>query len=65
MSTIYCACEEPVIDLDHDAGCRRCGLPVNFGPNVDECSECGHLHWDATNGVYVACPIEGCTCRPE
>jgi hypothetical protein len=26
----YCACDEPLIDVEHDAGCRRCGLPVDF-----------------------------------
>lgn len=28
----YCECEAPVIDVDRDAGCRRCGLPVDFTP---------------------------------
>lgn len=28
----YCQCETPVMDIDHDAGCRRCGLPVDFTP---------------------------------
>lgn len=27
-----CSCESPVIDVEHDAGCRRCGRPVNFSP---------------------------------
>lgn len=28
-----CACDSgPLIDVEHDAGCRRCGLPVNFAP---------------------------------
>lgn len=26
----YCRCETPVMDVEHDAGCRRCGLPVDF-----------------------------------
>lgn len=30
--TSYCECETPVMDPEHDAGCRRCGLPVNFTP---------------------------------
>ncbi len=30
--TIYCLCEAPAIEVEHDAGCRRCGLPVNFAP---------------------------------
>lgn len=30
--TIYCACETPVMDVEHDAGCRRCGRPVDFSP---------------------------------
>lgn len=36
--TAYCECETPVVDVDHDAGCRRCGLPVNFSP---PCPGCG------------------------
>jgi hypothetical protein len=28
----YCECEFPVIDVEHDAACRRCGLPVDFTP---------------------------------
>ena len=31
-STAYCECEQPVIDVEHDAGCRRCGRPVDFTP---------------------------------
>ena len=30
--THYCTCETPIMDIDHDAGCRRCGLPVDFTP---------------------------------
>lgn len=27
----YCECDSgPLIDVDHDAGCRRCGFPVRF-----------------------------------
>jgi hypothetical protein len=33
----YCDCETPVMDIDHDAGCRRCGLPVDFTPNDSVC----------------------------
>lgn len=29
---VYCSCETPVMDVEHDAGCRRCGNPVDFGP---------------------------------
>jgi hypothetical protein len=31
---------------------------------VIECSECGHLHFDATAVDYIECPLasEGCTC---
>jgi len=28
----YCTCESPIMDVEHDAGCRRCGLPVDFSP---------------------------------
>lgn len=28
----YCSCETPIMDAEHDAGCRRCGLPVDFTP---------------------------------
>lgn len=50
MSYIYCRCERPLVDVDHDAGCRRCGLPVNFspdGPNVS--SPAG---WERTSVGY-------------
>lgn len=30
----YCKCETPVMDVEADAGCRRCGLPVDFSPKV-------------------------------
>lgn len=30
----YCECETPLIDIEHDAGCRRCGLPVYFAVDV-------------------------------
>lgn len=30
--TVYCKCDDPVMDVEHDAGCRRCGNPVDFGP---------------------------------
>jgi hypothetical protein len=32
VETLYCTCESPVIDIEHDVGCRRCGLPVDFSP---------------------------------
>lgn len=32
MDTLYCACDTPAMDVAHDAGCRRCGLPVDFSP---------------------------------
>ena len=32
---LYCECESPVFDCDHDAGCRRCGQPIDFTPNGD------------------------------
>lgn len=31
----YCHCEAPVMDPEHDAGCRRCGLPVDFTPQPE------------------------------
>lgn len=31
-TTVYCDCETPLIDVEHDDGCRRCGLPVDFNP---------------------------------
>ena len=30
--TAYCQCETPIMDIEYDAGCRRCGLPVDFTP---------------------------------
>lgn len=32
METLYCVCGEPVMDVEYDAGCRRCGRPVDFTP---------------------------------
>lgn len=29
---MYCSCEAPIFDAEHDAGCRRCGLPIDFTP---------------------------------
>lgn len=31
---------------------------------IIECSECGHLHFDATAADYIECPLtsEGCPC---
>jgi hypothetical protein len=31
---LFCTCEVPSFDCEHDAGCRRCGLPVDFTPRV-------------------------------
>lgn len=45
-----CICEQPVMNIFHDAGCRRCGLPVDFSPSEPltnatyTCSACGHTH---------------------
>ena len=36
---IYCECETPVFDPEHDSACRRCGLPVNFTPSPEEDAE--------------------------
>ena len=30
--TAYCGCDQPIMDAEHDAGCRRCGNPVDFTP---------------------------------
>lgn len=32
---VYCSCEAPIMDVEHDAGCRRCGLPVDFSPRPE------------------------------
>lgn len=32
METLYCVCGEPVMNPMYDAGCRRCGRPVDFTP---------------------------------
>lgn len=32
----YCECETPIMDAEHDAGCRRCGRPVDFTPTKPE-----------------------------
>ena len=44
----YCECEDPIIDVEHDAACRRCARPVLFSidyqtpppiwPDGDECT---------------------------
>ena len=31
--TLYCVCGEPVMNPAVDAGCRRCGRPVDFTPH--------------------------------
>jgi hypothetical protein len=31
---IECECAVPVLDVDVDAACRRCGRPVNYAPPV-------------------------------
>jgi len=31
----YCQCETPIMDPEYDAGCRRCGRPVDFTPRLD------------------------------
>lgn len=36
----YCGCDAPVMDPAHDAGCRRCGLPVDFSPRCQWFSAC-------------------------
>lgn len=36
----YCECETPIFDPEHDAGCRRCGLAIDFTPADPECE--GH-----------------------
>ena len=44
-ATLYCECETPVMDVEHDAGCRRCGRPVDFSPRKAgdrHCMSCGH-----------------------
>jgi hypothetical protein len=35
----YCECEFPVIDVEHDAGCRRCGAPVDFSPSEPDAGQ--------------------------
>lgn len=43
--TLYCQCETPVMDVEHDAGCRRCGRPVDFTPKEpDETGDPNCLH---------------------
>lgn len=36
-------------------------------PDLRQCAECGHLHFDAENRVYVDCPLrpEGCLCAGQ
>lgn len=36
--------------------------PMDTGERFAECSECGHLHFNADDRKYEPCPIEGCTC---
>lgn len=31
---LYCECESPIMDVEHDAGCRRCGRMVDFSPKL-------------------------------
>ena len=65
MMLTYCTCESPYgFDPEHDAGCRRCGRPIDFTPPVT-CFECGHLHYFPVTGEYGECPIEGCGCEGQ
>ncbi len=69
-STLYCECESPMMDVAHDAGCRRCGRPVSFAPHVTEvdgptatCSGCGAAMILAASEWVVLEPGErGYTC---
>ena len=36
IATLYCECASPIMDVEHDAGCRRCGRPVDFSPRRPE-----------------------------
>lgn len=45
---LYCECESPRINPEHDAGCRRCGRPVYFGP--------GHRHLAGELASCDSCP---------
>lgn len=48
--TLYCECSAPLIDVDHDAGCRRCGRPVDFTPRRPP--HAGYMLRDA-NGIEL------------
>ena len=51
--TLYCECETPLMDVEHDAGCRRCGRPVNFTPSLeDRAREMGADHGRAAASWY-------------
>ena len=58
---LYCECEAPVIDVEHDAGCRRCGRPVDFSPRV-VCPDCGGATREAVDDEQVAlvCANDDC-----
>lgn len=30
---------------------------------LEECSECGHLHFDVRFRSYIACPLDECSCE--
>lgn len=42
MTTVYCACETSLLDPEHDAACRRCGMPVDFSTPIEPCPVCGN-----------------------
>jgi len=54
--TAYCKYETPVMDIEHDAGCRRCGLPVDFSPLPFEvvCENGDRAEAEDLNGAWCA-----------
>lgn len=66
--TVYCKCDDPVMDVEHDAGCRRCGNPVDFGPVGRLERATGRRGWPADRLEWVGvaravCPRCGDPCH--
>lgn len=58
---VYCSCETPVMNAEYDAGCRRCGNPVDFTPPQLHCSVCQQPPWWSFPREDDKCPdcVEG------
>lgn len=63
--TTYCTCDTPVMDVSQDAGCRRCGLPVDFSPAdpMTARNPNGGTMTDTTTQPAATCGCEASCCE--